>query len=319
MRLATTTAGMVALLAVAGVAPANAASSDAGPLDAIERVAPQVLTKVAEATMKSRGTTAIASDEVNGVEVEVPIDPSDGIAVTNVETGLTIGVGLPSARSADDAVVEAEGVVSYDNGDGSVTVPVVKDDGSVQIMTVIEDSTAPTDYAYALDIPADATVGEDAETGLVKILDADGGFLAGVAPAWALDANGDPVATHYEISGDALVQVIDHGAGTAYPVVADPWLGIALIDKVTKTWYSGKGYRYHVYPTWWGRGGAGWGARWEAWSETKKKGVPQTSTLENQFYCHYDYRPVTTFKDSWNLESWAPDKGYWGFMASVCN
>jgi hypothetical protein len=39
------------------------------------------------------------------------------------------------------------------------------------------------------------------------------------------DANGKDVATHYEVDGTELVQVVNHTrAGVAYPVVADPTL-----------------------------------------------------------------------------------------------
>jgi hypothetical protein len=50
-----------------------------------------------------------------------------------------------------------------------------------------------------------------------------------VAPAWALDANGQPVSTRYRIDGTTLVQVIDH-AGAVYPVVGDP--------KFSKSWWG---------------------------------------------------------------------------------
>jgi hypothetical protein len=42
-----------------------------------------------------------------------------------------------------------------------------------------------------------------------------------VAPAWATDAEGRPVPTHFEVRGSALVQVVNH-RGASYPVVADP-------------------------------------------------------------------------------------------------
>ncbi len=58
-------------------------------------------------------------------------------------------------------------------------------------------------------------------------------MVAGVAPAWALDASGQPVPTRYRIEGTTLVQVIDHH-GAAYPVVGDP--------KYTWGWVTGTVY-----------------------------------------------------------------------------
>lgn len=44
-----------------------------------------------------------------------------------------------------------------------------------------------------------------------------------MAAPWATDANGNDVATHYEVVDGSLVQVVDHrSSGVAYPVVADP-------------------------------------------------------------------------------------------------
>jgi hypothetical protein len=46
--------------------------------------------------------------------------------------------------------------------------------------------------------------------------------VATIGAAWAVDANGEAVATHYEIDGTTLTQVVETNAQTAYPVVADP-------------------------------------------------------------------------------------------------
>lgn len=53
--------------------------------------------------------------------------------------------------------------------------------------------------------------------------------------SWALDANGKPVPTHYEVNGTTLTQVVEHAAGTAYPVVADPSYWPAVISWWSRT------------------------------------------------------------------------------------
>ncbi|HHT7068150.1 hypothetical protein [Bacillus thuringiensis] len=46
-------------------------------------------------------------------------------------------------------------------------------------------------------------------------------------PAWAKDANGKPVATHYKVDGNKLIQVVEFDKNTAFPVIADPdWVKI---------------------------------------------------------------------------------------------
>jgi hypothetical protein len=48
-----------------------------------------------------------------------------------------------------------------------------------------------------------------------------------VAPAWATDADGKAVPTHYEVEQGVLRQVVDLRGTDAFPVVADPtyWWG----------------------------------------------------------------------------------------------
>lgn len=54
--------------------------------------------------------------------------------------------------------------------------------------------------------------------------------VAAIDPAWARDANGAAVATHFEVHGDTLTQVSDVKPNTPLPVVADP--------RVRVTWYG---------------------------------------------------------------------------------
>lgn len=42
-----------------------------------------------------------------------------------------------------------------------------------------------------------------------------------IEPAWAVDANGAPVPTSYDVTDGVLTQHVDT-AGAAFPVVADP-------------------------------------------------------------------------------------------------
>lgn len=47
-------------------------------------------------------------------------------------------------------------------------------------------------------------------------------IIATIDTPWAVDANGNQVPTHYEISGSTLTQVIQTDSNTAFPVTADP-------------------------------------------------------------------------------------------------
>ncbi|MGJ3192654.1 hypothetical protein ACR30Z_21080 [Paenarthrobacter sp. FR1] len=89
-------------------------------------------------------------------------------------------------------------------------------------MTVINGPQAPTRYDYKIDAD-EGVVLELADGGAISIKGLDGSEQGMILPAWAVDANGTAVSTHYEVSGNIVTQVVEHNTpGLAYPVVADP-------------------------------------------------------------------------------------------------
>ncbi|SEE78673.1 Protein of unknown function [Arthrobacter alpinus] len=304
------------LLGAVGMTPATASNSF-DPIESILNAAPEVLKDSTTASSSDLNREVVSRTNIStGASVELSAQASAGVTLKSSD-GTSISIGLPSTDK-EPVVKKVRNQIAYDNRDGSTTVPIPKADGSVQITTVLADSSAPLRYEYELGLPEGARLQLE-PSGSVSIVNNEGIFVGGVLPAWAKDANGESVATNYEVSGNKLVQVVTLSGNEVFPVVADPWLGIGLIDKVEKSTVAGMGSRYLVHPTIWGRGGAGIAARWAAWGEAAEKGVPRTATLENQFLCHYDARPVTTFKSSWNLEAYTPDKGYLGFVGNMCN
>lgn len=309
-----------ALLAAGLAVPAHAAESEPDPLAAIAAAAPEVLTGVADASVDLSDKSAVEAS-TSEASATLPTEAADGVTLTD-SGGTEITVGLPNATNAESAIAEADGIVSYDNNDGSTTVPVLKEDASVQITTVIDGANAPTRYAYPLQVPADATVTLDPTSGAVVIADAEGKFLAGVASAWAKDANGTDIATHYELDGTTLTQVVEHAEGNAYPIVADPWLGIALVDR---TKWSGN--TLQVYPSSWARvnpwASAGVAARWAGWDEVLNKtpgSRENTPSMRDQYYCHFDFvRFRAPNKVSWNLDLGRPAYDYWTLIQRQCN
>jgi hypothetical protein len=206
------------MLLIAGATPAQGDEiAMSNSLESIAAVAPDAISQTANVPTKSNGIDAISAT-VQLTEVSVPVDPAAGIGL---QAGTqTISIGLPFASAADKAVVEKPGVVSFDNNNGSVTVPLVKSDGSVQINTVINNPAAPQRYDYPLALPAGSTIRQ--ESGGILLFDAYGEPLGAIAAPWALDANGESIPTRYEVSGTTLTQVVEHTAKDAYPIVADP-------------------------------------------------------------------------------------------------
>jgi hypothetical protein len=158
----------------------------------------------------------------------VPSNADDDVTVTatDTETGATanLSAGLPFAATASTARSEANGIVSFDNGNGSYTVPVSHADGSLAINTVLTGPSSPTSFAYPLELPKGGSVSVE-DNGAVQIADASGMPVGFVDAPWAVDANGADVPTKFVVDGNVVTQQIDTSApGVQFPVVADPSL-----------------------------------------------------------------------------------------------
>lgn len=231
------TAFFVCITLLASVTPAAYAATSDPVVDeaiaAIDDVAPEVFVDAVEIHDPQRGDSDVVHKRLGEVEVRLPVDPVDGISLESVAGGLTIG--LPKAAGADHAMT-AGGASVYDNGDDSITVPVLKSNGSVQINTVISAREAPQEYAYPLTLPPGSRVEEISRSSFV-VLGKNDDVLGYIHPPWAKDARGEPVPTSYSFREGSLIQVVLHrSATTVYPVVADPqfsWFGV--LPSITTT------------------------------------------------------------------------------------
>lgn len=247
----------------------------------------------------------------------IPVSPTESVVV--VDGQYSVKIGLPGPASLADAALADDGTVIYQSNDGSADMALQAfEDGSVSIRAIIHHGDAPDKYRYPVELPEGARILSEDAGGLL-VVDAEDRFLVGVAPPWAIDGNGNPLDTRYEVDDEAITQWVDLASATAFPVVADPYLGINLIDNVTRSYVTGQGYRYFVYPSWWGRS-ASFIARGYAWDEVKTyySGI-NTPSLRDQFYCHFDNRTLTAFKGSWNLEAWRPHINYAALLVAMCN
>jgi hypothetical protein len=277
----------------AAVSPAAAEESETDVLAVLENLdavtaAPEqdVLADVADHL--SSDTANAAAVAVDGEVTSIAVDPEGGVIIG---TDSPFTIGLPFADEASDAETVADGVVVFENNNDTLTVPTIKDDGSVQIATIIESDSAPTRYVYELGFPAGVTAALGDE-GQVVLLDSDGTFFGGIASPWATAADGTAVPTHYELVGSTLTQVVEH-VGYAYPVVADPWGGKNLILRASVTQKIG----WHIVnatPTTWGRQNFGLATHSAHVAELKVRLGPNNSwrvdanngTIREQFLCH---------------------------------
>jgi hypothetical protein len=218
-------------MAILGGAPAVADTGPVDPLGAVSRATPGTVANAVPVTPTETGVTAMDA-RVAGADVTVPVDPSAAISL-DTSSG-TLAIALPFASRADDATAERGGVVSYDNNNGSTSVPVITRDGSLQINTVIAAASAPARYSYGLTMPAGGRIIPAGEGYFIVNADADP--VTYVSAPWAKDANGAAVSTRYELNGTTLTQVVEFSPTTAFPVVADPqFVWYSLLPSVQLT------------------------------------------------------------------------------------
>ena len=286
----------------------------------------EVLSDLADPAEVDTGRDGSVSLETGNAKTVIPAVSDEPIVLDDVK------IGMPSPAVAAESERVDDSIVSFDNEDGSSTVPVLKSDGSVQITTIIDDTSAPSVYEYDLALPDGATINID-ETGFVTASTGDK-FVVGVAPAWAVDATGLEVPTHYELEGTTLRQVVDHHAGDfTYPIVADPWLGTRLFDRV---WASGN-QKVSLITSAWGRmvqitgGGFGWGTgqlvlNGAGWSEAVSAvgWLTSKATYYQQYQCHVlgAYTPASG-GPTWDLEGYRGNRPWWrtdgGAFPYKCN
>lgn len=256
-------------------------------------------------------------DSILSKETTVPLDPSSSIKIGGLLGAPEVGIFLPFSDETESAVVLKDGTTVFDHQNGSSSTPVVKTDGSVQITTTISERDAPTRYSYESDVDGAETI-DQLENGTLIFRDANGEYLAAIAPAWAKDANGVEVPTWYEVDGLNITQVVDHASqsGLTYPVIADPYLGRDLFSWTNKGTERGLP-KYSALKSPFGNmthlPGAGWVIfANQGWNELKAKqpGVTAKSSLKHQYDCHVTGGYFNTAGD-WNLEQFRYDNAGW--------
>lgn len=272
------------------------------------------------------GKVLTIEGSVSNTNFRISKSPSEEISVTN--GGNLVSVGLPFSEKASDASVTRDGVAVYDNNNGSLTVPLARKDGSLQINTVISSPRAPKEYPYQFELPEGTTIFTEGE---ILLFLKEGKLIGGLAPAWAKDAKGKNVPTRYSVRGSTVTQVVEHGSKFTYPVVADPWLGFNLFNALEVN-RNGKVKGENVYSgtlSGWGiavysgvaQGGGIAGVflgykiiRSYGWDEWKSRllGSAATISLEQQYVCHARFG-YAFWKSGfhWDLEAARPSKPDW--------
>ena len=235
-------------------------------------------------------------------------------------------VGLPLAALPRAAVVAKDGTVTFQRGIPATDVAVQVFDQGVRVLVVLNDRSAPTEISFPVNVPAGGTITPNESGGLI-VTDLHGALVGGFDAPWAHDADNRAVATHYDVRGQTVVQVIEHTSGDLqYPVVADQWLFKALISSAKWRFTTPYGWTLMVTPTRWARsfpgfrgvGEAGWN---ELYSKYKTHGLTRNlNSMRNQFICHQVVVAVhSPRKPTWDIDEWRPNVGFLQTVNHKCN
>ena len=201
----------------------------------------------------TRSAGWLSAKSSDGLTVSIPDTANKAVWLSRVGTATRkFAVSLPNGGRFVDAKVTADNSIVYTSPEQATDVAVQAFEDSARILTVLKSVNSPSEYAYAVNVPAGGKI-EKTDDGAVFILDTQGAMIGGFAAPWAVDAEGKIIPTHYEIRGNTIVQVVEHlTSNVSYPVVADPWLGFDLISSAS--WASSApGWTLKVVPTTWAK------------------------------------------------------------------
>ena len=190
-------------------------------------------------------------DKGEAMDIKIGKDPEKGITMEGEECG-SFTMNLPEEISADKGRME-EGEVVYDSDDEDASVQVRTEKGAdedqgsiVRSLINIDSPEAPDSYTFRFEMEggqklmfAEQMNSPEAVPGCVYIAEKMEPVAEIQAP-WARDAEGNPVPTHFEISGNDLIQKVDFDEDTVFPVVADPAIGgfyyVKVKSKIKNKW-----------------------------------------------------------------------------------
>lgn len=202
------------LIAATAVSTVSASEQDPD-VDAMEVVSDLLGEQTAVASTSQDADTAVHLVE-DGVIVDVPADPSDGIAIDS-QTGTAIVV---TPVDADLAEFEADATTAVAAGDGYSTVTQPLEDGDFRLAVVLEDISAPTTLSYDFELDLGVQPVRRLDGGY-DFVDSVGSIVGGIGAPWAVDAVGNPVAASYDFDGTVLTRSVTITDTAVFPITTN--------------------------------------------------------------------------------------------------
>lgn len=219
MRISTYVRPAVATLATvglffAGLTSSSAASHDDGVVDSLNALQDAGL--LGDRDLETLGAIEGSIESTTRIDTDfdritVSVMGSTGvmssISIADPSIGARVEVGGLSILSSDDTGYNYAVMSDHDAGPAS--------------LIIAHDESAPQSVEFEISAGGGPAVLTPMEFGYVLIETQSGDYVNALKPAWALDADGEPIETSYEINGSTLIQHLDL-TDANFPVVADP-------------------------------------------------------------------------------------------------
>ena len=190
-------------------------------------------------TVQTAAGLASVSTAPDGSEVTVLVPTDQTRPVMAVDgSGTTVGIGVPGTAGSAPARIVEDTVVFPDPQSGFTTTVQPLAEGGIRTSVTIAGPDSPQQYRFPISLEDGGSLAlrHDGSVAVSSELSYPGEagtvvtrtvVTSTIAPAWAVDADGLAVPTHYSLEGNTLVQHVDLTATTAFPVVADPFWSTA--------------------------------------------------------------------------------------------
>ncbi|GAA1980020.1 hypothetical protein GCM10009718_16090 [Isoptericola halotolerans] len=218
------------IVSIGGTASASTTATErsADEAEVVLDRARQAIKEFNDSQFRSTGTAPAQA----GTKVATGVGSAHVLDETAVVSGDVVTLEAVDHSLDQMSGILEDGTILYE-GDDIDHALAAFEDGSFRAETIIRGPAAPREIAYDITF-SEGTHAEIADDGGVDVFevfaDEPAQVLVGrFETPWAIDASGTPIDTWYELDGGSLVQVVDHGVDTAYPVVADPFWIPAIV------------------------------------------------------------------------------------------
>ena len=166
-----------------------------------------------------------------GFESEAPVVPVEypAQATGELTVGDQISFRFADAKEGSTARIASQQVF-WPNAMTDTDLMATPLPAGVETFAQLRSENSPQRLRMAFDLPDGARLREALDSagkpsGWIEII-REGKTLAQLPPAISVDANEEPVESTYKITGDTLDVLVEHGPGSAYPILVDP----AVVD-----------------------------------------------------------------------------------------